>query len=74
MEVDVYDRPSTLLSLIGSKSLLYIDIANFNTIMIVLGAGGTDGAPVNGGLIAILIVGVLVLATVMVLVLGHRPA
>ena len=36
--------------------------------------GSTAGAPVNGGLIVFLIIGVLVLASVMVLVLSRRPA
>jgi hypothetical protein len=40
----------------------------------ILGSGGTTGAPVNSGLIVILIIGVLVLATVLVLVLSRRPA
>jgi hypothetical protein len=41
---------------------------------IILGSGGTAGAPVNSGLIAFLIIGVLVLASVMVLLLTRRPA
>jgi hypothetical protein len=51
-----------------------VDILGQQGSFIVLGAGGTDGAPVNGGLIAILVISVLVLATVMVLVIGRRPA
>jgi hypothetical protein len=40
----------------------------------ILGAGGTTGAPVNSGLIVILIIGVLVVATVLILILSRRPA
>ncbi|MCX6009282.1 MAG: VCBS repeat-containing protein [Chloroflexi bacterium] len=51
-----------------------VDIAGQKGSFIILGAGGKASSPVSGGLIAILILGVLVLATVAVLMLGRRPA
>jgi|GEM_PF-3191992 len=44
-----------------------VDIGGQRGSFVVLGAGGTAGAPMNGGLIAILIIGLLVIATVVVL-------
>ena len=44
-----------------------VDIGGQRGSFVVLGAGSTAGAPVNGGLIAILIIGLLVIATVVVL-------
>ncbi|OGN93338.1 MAG: hypothetical protein A2Z75_08700 [Chloroflexi bacterium RBG_13_50_10] len=55
----------------GTYNITILDKSGSFTI---LGAGGTAGAPVNGGLIAFLIMGVLVLASVMVLLLTRRPA
>ncbi len=51
-----------------------VDIGGQKGSFVVLGAGGTAGAPVSGGLIAILIMGVLILATVVVLLISRRPA
>ena len=51
-----------------------VDIGGQKGSFTVLGAGGTAGAPVNGGLIALLIMGMLVLATVVILILTRKPA
>jgi hypothetical protein len=51
-----------------------VDIDGQKGSFTIPATGGTGGTPVNGGLIAFLIIGVLVLATVMVLVLSRRPA
>ncbi|MBM3119597.1 MAG: hypothetical protein FJ006_08645 [Chloroflexi bacterium] len=52
-----------------------VDIGGQRGSFVVLGTGGTTGAPVNGGNIAIIIVGMLVLATVVLLMLRfRRPA
>jgi len=51
-----------------------VDILGEQGSFTVLGAGGTTRAPVNGGLIALLIMGVLVLATVVILILTRKPA
>jgi len=51
-----------------------VDILGEQGSFTVLGAGGTAGAPVNGGLIALLIMGMLVLATVLVLIFTRKPA
>jgi len=51
-----------------------VDVLGKQGSFTILGTGGTAGAPVNGGLIAILIIGVLVIATVMVLILSRKPA
>lgn len=51
-----------------------VDIGGQSGRFIILGAGGKAGSPVSGGLIAILILGMLVLTTVVVLMLGRRPA
>jgi hypothetical protein len=50
-----------------------IDIGGQKGSFTILGTG-TAHSPVNGGLIVFLIIGVLVLASVMVLVLSRRPA
>ena len=50
-----------------------VDIFGEQGSFTVLGDDSTAGAPVNGGLIAILIMGVLVLATVMVLLTSRHP-
>jgi len=51
-----------------------VDILGEQGSFTVLGAGGTAGAPINSGLIALLIMGVLVLATVVILILTRKPA
>ena len=51
-----------------------IDIGGQTGSFIIPDTGGTSRVPVNGALIAILVLGVLVVATVMVLVLNRRPA
>ena len=51
-----------------------VDILGQQGSFTVLGTGGTAGAPVNGVPIALLIMGVLVLATVVVLILTRKPA
>ena len=51
-----------------------VDILGKSGSFTILGTGGTTGAPVNSGLIALLIIGVLVLATVVVLLISRRPA
>jgi hypothetical protein len=51
-----------------------VDIDGQKGSFTILGGGGTAKAPVNGGLIAILVIGMLVLAAVMVLLLSRRPA
>jgi len=51
-----------------------VDILGQQGSFTVLGTGGTAGAPVNSSLIALLIMGVLVLATVVVLILTRKPA
>lgn len=52
-----------------------VDIGGQRGSFVVLGAGGTGGSPGSGGLIVILIMGVLILATVVVLMLTfRRPA
>jgi hypothetical protein len=51
-----------------------VDIGGQRGSFVVLGAGGTAGAPVNGGLIVILIMGVLILATIVVLLVSRRTA
>jgi len=51
-----------------------VDIGGQRGSFVVLGAGGTAGAPVNGGLIVILIMGVLILASVVVLLISRRTA
>jgi hypothetical protein len=49
-----------------------VDIGGQKGSFTINGAGGTNGKPVNGGLIAILIVGILVLATVVALLTTRR--
>jgi hypothetical protein len=49
-----------------------VDIVGQRGSFIVLGAGGTAGAPGSGGLIVILIMGVLILTTVVVLLVTFR--
>jgi len=51
-----------------------VDILDKSGSFTILGAGGTTGTPVNSGLIALLIIGVLVLATIVVLLLSRHPA
>ena len=51
-----------------------VDILGEQGSFTVLGTGGTASTPVNGGLIAIIIIGALVLATLMVLILTRRSA
>jgi hypothetical protein len=52
-----------------------VDIGGQKGSFTINGAGGTTGKPVNGGLIAILIVGVMVLATIVALIsTRRRPA
>jgi len=51
-----------------------VDILGEQGSFTVLGNGGTTSAPLNGGLIAIIIMGVLVLATVLVLLLSRKTA
>lgn len=55
----------------GTYNVAILDKSSSFTI---LGAGGTTGTPANTGLIVILIIGVLVIASVMVLLLSRRPA
>jgi hypothetical protein len=51
-----------------------VDIDGQKGSFTILGGGGTSKAPVNAGLIVILVIGVLVVASVMVLLLSRRPA
>jgi predicted outer membrane repeat protein len=51
-----------------------VDIFGEQGSFTVLGDDSTAGAPVNGGLIALLIMGALILATVLVLLLARKPA
>jgi hypothetical protein len=51
-----------------------VDIDGQKGSFTILGGQGTGKAPVNGGLIVILVLGVLVIASVMVLLLSRRPA
>jgi len=51
-----------------------VAILDKSSSFIILGTGGTTGTPANTGLIVILIIGVLVIASVMVLLLSRRPA
>jgi hypothetical protein len=55
----------------GTYTVAILDHSGSFTI---LGAEGTTGAPVNVGLIVILVIGVLIIASVMVLLLSRRPA
>jgi len=55
----------------GTYNVAILDQSSSFTIV---GDAGTARAPVNGGLIAILVIGMLVLASVMVLLLSRRPA
>jgi predicted outer membrane repeat protein len=49
-----------------------VDISGQQGSFTVLGSDGTAGRPVNGGMIAILIVGILVLATIVALIATRR--
>ena len=51
-----------------------IDIGGQTGSFTIIGAGGSAGAPLNGVLIAVLIIGVLILAAVVVLILKFRRA
>jgi hypothetical protein len=55
----------------GTYNVAILDQSSSFTLV---GDAGTARAPVNGGLIAILVIGMLVLASVMVLLLSRRPA
>jgi hypothetical protein len=51
-----------------------VDIDGQKGSFTILGGEGTGKAPVNSGLIVILVIGILVIASVMVLVLSRHPA
>jgi hypothetical protein len=48
-----------------------VDIGGQRGSFVVLGAGGTAGAPVNGGLIALALIGILIIASLVVLLLSR---
>ena len=49
-----------------------VDIGGQKGSFTILGAGGTAGAPVNGGMIAIIIIGMMVIATIVALIATRR--
>ena len=51
-----------------------VDVGGQKGSFTILGSRGTAGKPVNGGLIALIIIGVLVVATVVLLLVSRRPA
>jgi len=51
-----------------------VAIDNQRASFTMLGTGGTTHAPLNTGLIALLLMGVLLLATVVILILSRKPA